>query len=97
MTLVIWGSEFQTEAALQGPPVRSTGASGAGLRPIHIRNPRKESRVKKFGDFPSSECENQNYQPHPHSGAPLYEKYVEGSVRPIYMHRPGKYVVPGPG
>ena len=39
--------------------------------------------------------ENQNYHPHPHCRAPCM-KYVEGSIRPIYMYRPRKYVIPGP-
>ena len=39
-------------------------------------------------------CENHNCQPHPHTRAPCM-KYFEGSIRPIYMYRPRKYVIPG--
>ena len=40
--------------------------------------------------------EDHNFHPHPHYRAPCM-KYVEGSIRPIYMCRPRrKYVIPGP-
>ena len=39
--------------------------------------------------------ENQNVHPHPHYRAPCM-KHVEGSIRPICMYRPRKYVIPGP-
>ena len=43
-------------------------------------------------DLCRRKIENQNFHPHPHYGAPCM-KYYEGSIRPIYVYRPRKYVI----
>ena len=43
----------------------------------------------------TSGTENHNCHPQPHYRASCM-KYFEGSIRPTYMYRPRKYVIPGP-
>ena len=51
-------------------------------------------RPVRFGSIFLPIVENQILHPHPHYRAPCM-KYVEGSVRPISMYHPRKYVIPG--